>query len=354
MPEDCGLCSGDIPGIAAYVNEAQQNLIMAAGAQGWWWGWGKVTFNVSVASPYITLPREFARLIGLDICCHPIRIQNEFYEFLPGGICKQDTLCNTWKAGMAGYDRGMYPTMVDLTDDGQQYLRVCITDQRDVGKRILIKGLDQYGQHIYSTDAGNEVEGFYLEFEWPCVTSSFTVTKIEHVIKDQTYGDVILKQVKNLPSSTGILSEDGFEILGEGGGVILPEGGDETEVTLSRYAPDEYNPAYRRYYISKYPCGQCCVVNGQFQVNGLAKVECRPVYRDTDWLVIGNMPALIEECIAIYLSRSHDANSQAMAELHHRKAIKRLRDEMRHYNGDQNPAVEVDIWNGQEPVLNLV
>jgi hypothetical protein len=86
LPEVIGKCATDTPGIAAYVNQAQQQLINAGGETGWWGGWCKVVFQVWRSNPYITLPREFARVINMDVFRHPIRIQNEFYEMLEAGI----------------------------------------------------------------------------------------------------------------------------------------------------------------------------------------------------------------------------------------------------------------------------
>lgn len=316
FPERIGKCTDDLPGICAVVNECQQRLIFAGGETGWWGGWSKVVFNVSQASPYITLPRQFARLINLDVCRRPIRIQNEFYEMLEGGPGLQvpTTVCTCdWCGRLEGYERGSWPTMVDLTPINQ-YLRVYITDSRDVGKTIVFSGaLDQNGVGIYDQLGVNSVQGAVLTFTQPFATTPTIISKFNGIQKDPTYGDVLLKEVDAISGA---------------------------EVLLSRYGPDEMTPAYRRYYINRLP-SSCCPATtpGTVQVTGLAKLEYVPVSRDTDFLIIGNIPALIEEAQAVKYSSMDSPTAASQEAKHHLTALRLLRDEQRHYQGEMQPAV---------------
>lgn len=324
LPEVIGKCQSDLPSIAAMVNQAQQQLIIAGGETGWWGGWTKVVFRVLRAHPYITLPRQFARVINMDVGRFPIRIQNEFFEMLPDGIGLQDrghwdalAKCVNWCGALEGYDRGVWPTMRDLTPTNQ-LLRVYITDPRDVGARILIgPAQDQNGNGIYTQDGLNSVDGFYIAFDQPFATSDFIVTNIGGIQKDATYGDVLLYQVD---ATTG------------------------AEVLLSRYAPDEINPAYRRYYLNRLPCCGREIDHHEITVTALGKLDFIPANRDTDFLIIGNIPALIEECKAIRFSDMEIANAVNMEDKSHAKAIKFLNQELGHYLGKLQPAVNIAPW----------
>lgn len=330
LPQAIGRCANDLPEIAAFTNQAQQVLINAGGETGWWGGWEKVVFQVTRCNPYITLPRKYARAINLSVCKFPIRLQNEFYELLPDGIGLQD-FCSIkgrtdWCGAIEGYERGTVVSMVDLTPTNQ-YLRVYFTDPRDVGKRILIgPAQDQNGNFIYTQDGNPSVNGFYLTLAAPFTTSAFIVTAFSGIAKDATYGDVLLYQVD---ATTG------------------------AQVLLSRYAPDEITPAYRRFFINKLPCS-CNVVQvpqspcvtgattpGVVQITALCKLEFIPANRDTDFLIIGNIPALIEECKAIRYSDMDEPNSVQLEAKAHAKAIKYLNDELRHYMGELSPAVNL-------------
>jgi hypothetical protein len=219
--------------------------------------------------------------------------------------------------------------MVDLTCTNQT-LQVYITDPRDIGKRICIgPALDQNNNPIYSTDGFNQVNGFYMTLNQPFTNSGFIVTNIGGICKDQTFGDVLLYQVDN---TTG------------------------AQVLLSRYAPSEMTPSYRRYYIHQVPrgCGSVetpqspCITgsttSGLVGVTAMCKFEPIPVQVDTDFLVIGNIPALTEQCQAIRYSKMDEGNGMALTGPHHSRAIKLLQDEMRHYLGELQPAVNFAPW----------
>ena len=330
LPEVIGKCADDLVGVAAFVNQAQEQLVKCGGESGWYGGWAKVAFNITRCNPYITLPREFARAINLDVCKFPIRIQNEFYEFLPDGIGLQDfckiPTASDWCGALEGYERGVFPTMIDLTPTNQ-LLRVYLTDPRDAGARVLIgPALDQNGNNIYSQDGLNQVNGFYLPLAQPFTTSAFIVTGFNAVQKDATYGDVLLYQVD---ATTG------------------------AQVLLSRYKPDEINPAYRRYFIHKVPCscnsvavpGNPCgpgvVTPGTVTVTAMVKLEYLPANRDTDFLVIGNIPALISECKSIRYSDMDTPAARGFRDANHKDAIKYLNDELQHYLGQLMPAINL-------------
>ncbi len=312
FPQAVQMCADDIPQLARRANRVQEILINCGGETGFWGGWAKVLFQPSRSDPYITLPREYARIINMDVCRQPIRIQNEFYETLFAGIgLRPGTSCDEWCGLLQGYERGTFPTMVDLV--GTKLVRAYITDDRDVGLRILVDALDQNGNRIYSTDVLNQVQGFYLVLDKPFTTSLFTVSQIRSIQKDPTFGDVLLKSVD-------------------------PDTG--TETLLSRYAPDERNPAYRRYYLDSLPASCCAgTVPGTVQVTAMAKYDFIPVVRDTDFMIIGCLPALIEEAKAIRFSDMDVPVSINFESKSHKRAIKMLQDQMRHMLGELQPAV---------------
>jgi hypothetical protein len=313
IPELIGVCANDTARIASVVNDAQQRLIFAGREAGFWQGWQKVRFSVTPANPYITLPREFARIINMAVGAQPIYVHNEFYELLPGGIGPMpDTACSDWCGTVAGYERGVWPTSVDLTSTNQA-LRVYTTDARDIGSRILVVGLDQYGNEIYSQDGLQNITGVYITFAAPFADSAFQIQQIKGIVKPVTFGDVLLFQVDQ---TTGV------------------------EVLLSRFKASETNPAYRRYFITPLPA--CCTTGTSFNVTAVAKMEYIPAIRDTDFLIVGNIPALTEMIQALRYFSQDLETAHKMGILHERRAVKLMREELEHYVGLENPAVTVD------------
>lgn len=319
-PHVLGQCATNLPEVCSYLNEAVERLLLCAPETGFWGTWARVAFNVDRATPYLTLPSKYSRAAGLDYCRTPVNISNDWHEFLEFGIglqteCSAQSACGRFGA----FDRGMFPTAYDLTATNQ-YIRVYLTDARDVGRKIFFTpALDQNGNGIYQQNGLTSVNGFMLTLASPFVTSSFIVTSFKEVIKDQTYGDVVVKQVD---ATTG------------------------AEVLLARYTPDETIPQYRRYLLSGLPCGCCTCPNNSsmVQVTAMCKLEFVPVKRPTDVPLIGNLPALKSEMEAIRFGELDSVRGQQMAISKHQQAVQLLNNELRAYTGGDNPAVNVSVF----------
>lgn len=315
IPQVIGSISADLPTLCQYVNTAQERLILCGGDRGWWGTWFKTIWDVDVADPYITCGREIARVTDMAVCGTPIQMHNEFYEFLEAGIGIQPSTCYQELCGypVQTFERGTVYTMVDIPDDGSNYtLRVYTKDNRDIGKRILISGLDQNDVIIRNTDGTNEVSGEYLEFAAPFVDSVAFFSKITGIQKDVCFRDIDLYAVN---ATTGV------------------------ETLLSTFAPDEEVPIYRRYYIANMPSSCCSSSTGSVQVVGMAKLEFVPVRQDTDFLIIGNLPALEEEIKSIWFGRMDDPKMFAVSIARHKNAIHFLNEEIKHYQGTTQPAI---------------
>ena len=311
LPQDLLLCQSDINTLSAYVNQAQEQLIMAAGETGWWGCHYKTVFNVLQSVPYITCPREIARVAGAQICRMPVRIQNDWYEFLEAGVGQKPVnSCTCQQPPIEMYDRGSFPTAYDVPSTAS-YIRAYYTNALDVNRRVLITGLDQNGNKIYSLDGSNNTTGFFLSLDTPYVTSTFLVSAITGVQKDVTMGDVVLYAVD---PTTG------------------------AETLLARYAPTETIPSLRRYYLNGLPVN-CCDGATTAQVTVQAKMEFVPVSIDTDFLLIGNLPALIEECKSIRHGKMDSPEMKQISIAEHKLAIMHLNNELKHYMGTMQPAI---------------
>lgn len=328
-PEALGACAADVPRLASYVNEATHRLLIAGGETGWYGTWQKMVFTVDPNNAYITLPRSVARLINIDVCKFPIRIQNEFYEFLEAGIGLQpqnSCSCPPTCAVLESYDRGNVPIFSDIVATGNpKIVRVFLTNDRDVNiKRVLIQGLDNNGNVVRTIDNGVDVEGVFITLRSPFSDSGFYFSKITGIQKDVTAGNVLFYEVDSV---TGVQRK------------------------ISQMEPGETSAWYRRYFINGV-CNTCCdceatpgsactpsTVPKTAQITAMAKLEYIPVTVDTDYLIIGNIPALKQECMAVRYEESDSSNSLQMAVLKHRQAIKLLNQELEHYTGRLQPAI---------------
>lgn len=329
MPSLVGLCQDNLPQIANYVNSAQRRLLYAKEArdEGWYGTYAEVVFNVSQTEPYITLPREIARLEAIDVCNKPVRIQNQFYEYLTFGDGRMPKLaCWQGQPGLntQGYTRNNAVTFVEMTN-APQFITVYGTDAQDVTglKRILIQGLDDLGNTIYSQDIGNQIEGTFLTLTSPSITTSMSLSALTGIQKDITMGPVRIYQHD---PATG------------------------SEVLLLTMQPGETTAQYRRYYLHRLPQNCCSPPSGStgiltecsttpVQVTALAKLDLIPAVVPTDWLLIQNLESIIEECQAVRYSEMDSASAKQMASERHRQAIGMLMGEQAHYMGLNQPAV---------------
>jgi hypothetical protein len=303
--------------INAKVAVVLQRLITAAGETGWYGGWYRTVFDVS-DSYEIALDRYIARVINVAVCAQPVGIENAFYEFMEAGVGPQseseccDGGCGCSKLELL--DRGSHPTQVSITAGGMKRIRVYASDARDYGKSIVISGKDNNGRIVRTLYNGTDYNGEVVVFAAPFVDTVSVFSEITGIEKDKTVGDVLVNE---------------FDIVsGEENLLAVIDARDRT-------------PSFRRYYVNN--LSACCCSTTP-QVEGLAKLEYVPVEYDTDFLVIGNIPALKEECEAIKYGEMDNPTALAMADKKHRRAVRLLQDELSHYMGKQKITVNFNAF----------
>lgn len=322
LPEALGLCKADVLRIAQYVNAAQTNLVQAAELQdeGWWGSWAEIAFTVSQTSPYWTGPREVARLEMAAVCNNAVPIYNQFFEYLQFGNGRFPKIFRQCHPQLIQvFSRNSVPLFVDLPT-GPQYIQVYPSDQADVGKRVMLSGLDGNDVPIYTQDGLNPVNGQFVPILYPFSNAGSTMNSITGVQKDVTSGQV---KFYALDPTTGV------------------------QVLLLTMQPNETTAGYRRYYFNGLPTN-CCANSANsctgvgvspITVTAIVKLDLVPVQADTDYCLIQSEEAIINECQAIRYSDMDTATAKALAINHHRKAITLLNGQLIHYLGAQKPAV---------------
>ena len=320
FPFTNGLCATDTVAIANLANRCQRRLIFSreAGDEGWYGSWAEVAFNtLSRLSPYLTCPRQIARIQDFNVCNCNIATNNQFYEYLRFGDGRMPSQYRCDNLGLtSAYMRNDAVTFVDLPAPPQK-IAVYTTDSTDVqaGYRVLIQGLDQNDSVIYSQDGSNEVKGEYVYLKTPFATSSYSFNRITGIQKDVTNGSL---QFFAVDATTG------------------------TQTLIHTMEPSEQVAGYRRYYFDNLPAS-CCpptlTTPVPVQVTAIAKLELIPVVADQDYLLIQNLEAMIEEAWSIHYSDLESATSKTEAVLHHKKAIGHLNAELTHYLGTNKPAI---------------
>jgi hypothetical protein len=286
-----------------------------------------MAFTVSRTAPTIVTPQEVARIILLDVCKHPVRIENEFYEYLqfgPGMHPKGCSTISTPCGPLAAFERETVVTFTALLST-PQYIRAYASDPNDVGRKCLIQGKDANGAYVRFVDAGtgNSGLGESLTLSSPFTDSASLYSEITGVQKVKTFGEVEFFQVD-------------------------PTTGAETSLLVMQ--PAEMTASYRKYYISGLPsncCTSCTTTSTNLQVLAMCKLDFVPVTCDSDYLRIMSVPALIDECMSIRYGRIDTPGAQQLSQAKHASALRILFGQLDNYLGKERPAIQRHIFGSQ-------
>lgn len=307
-------CANDKGTLAAIVNSAQQRLLNAreSGDEGWLGTWAEMVFNVDTTTSFITTPRGIARLENLAFCKHLVPVQNQFYEYLEFGAGPQPSRRWPNYGILQAYSRNNAVSFVD-PPTGTFYIRIYTTDPLDLDARlrVLVQGLDQNGRNIRSFEVDNPVDGVYVEMAAPFVQTPMTLSKLTGLQKDPTVGVLLIYSVN-------------------------PETGDETLILTME--PSEETASYRRYYLGT---NRTCLCGNPAQVTAMAALDFIPAQYDQDYLIIGNLEALVNECQAVRYSMMDSPGAKQFEQYHHKQAIGLLNGELIRNLGKSKPAVSV-------------
>lgn len=287
-----------------------------AGEESWFGSWAEIKFTLTQATPYITLPRTVARLEAVNVCRTPVRLNNQFYEYLAfgNGNLPQCKLKCGYEI-VQGVARNNAVTFVDMT--GTKLLRAYIKNTQDIGKRILFSGLDSTDAVIYSQNGADRVNGIFLTLANSFATTAITFNYITAIQKDVTADEVSIYSVD-------------------------PGTGDE--VLLLTMEASETTAWYRRYYFDQLPVRCCNSESTDLDVFAIAKLEPIPVSVDTDYLIIQSKEAFIQEVRAMRYAMSDNEESKRMETEAHKKAVRYLVGQLTHYMGMDDPALNYSVY----------
>lgn len=300
----------------AYINEATERLL----SRGLWKG-SYARIRMCTDNSCITWPRQVENVEAIRLKDYFGVVRNEWFQFLtfePRSYLNRCCEAEWWHCGGESnlFNQGTFPTFADIQGTNKK-IRVYVQYPEDVGKRILLQGLDENGNPVRKVDGGERADGEWVTLASPSVDSTNFFSVLSAVQKDVTAGTVRLYTVD-------------------------PDG---NEKAIAVYEPDETIPSYRRTYLKPLPrVTRCCDYR---TIEAMVKLAFIPVRRDTDFLLIGNLAALKYECQAI---KKEEDDLAVEADLYHRKAINELNQELRTYNGRDNVSAYVSI-NGTAPMI---
>lgn len=318
-----GLCREDVVAVANYVNSVQERLIYAkeAGDEGWYGGWAEILMQASRLTPFVTLPREVARIEYADVCNRPIALNNQFQEYVRFGNGRLPKICGgefNHNCLTTAYTRNNAVTFLD-PPTFPFYIQVFALDPADVqaARRVLIQGPDSNGNVVYSQDGNNEVIGEYVTLANPFVTTLNAWNRLTGIQKDVTVGAI---QIMAVDVTTG------------------------TSTLILTMEPSEQVANYKRYYFNSLPCtcpvGQNCITPQAIPIRAIVKLELIPATVDQDYLLIQSLEALIEEAQSKRMAGIDGMEAKTESANRHKAAVQFLNGQLTHYVGKNSPAIQ--------------
>ena len=304
LPDAVGMCSTrDRTKLIALINEVQQRLI----TEGSWWG-TTMRYKCIATEGRLVWPRQVAAILAAAVCNSPIKNRDEFFEFIELGFGLQDS--DHIGEGLLARDTSPVFSQVVGSD---KKLKLYCDLPADVGLESLFLGYDENNNWIRTMHLGALSDGEWIAAS---LAGTLSVNKFS-----------VITGVQNpLASGTRRVYEYSTTTL--------------LQRAIARYDYDETNPSYRVSYIAE---NENCVGTDSKTVEVVAKLDFIPVRNDSDYLLIGNIPAITDLAAAI-VRANKEATQQARAVriasgLNLAKAT--LEAEVRHYRG--NPQAHISV-----------
>ena len=223
--------------------------------------------RVCIYDGCIVWPRWVGTILSANFCGQQSRGANYWFQFLPLGG-------ENWKSISASLQSGRCGGNIILENSGTScvsrnipcgrlaYVRAYPGVKQDVGKKITIFGLNEYGQPLKQLINGTWQEGYTLTLSLNYAVTPFTMRRIDRILKDKTQAEVRLYY--NFPDNNDLLD-------------------------AAEYAPSETSPLRMTSVVHgtrPQNCSNCS------SVDALVKLEFIPVETDNDVVLIDNLDAL--------------------------------------------------------------
>jgi len=230
----------------------------------------------------------------LALCHRPTPVRDFWYEFLDFGWGTRTSESGTQEAMLVG----RYPVFSDIVPTNKKVICQCDVAS-DVGKQILVLGYDDNGNWIRTTQGGVILDGELITL---AQTPGTTSTNFFSVITD-------IQIPEDMDGQWWLYEYD----------TILT-----TSRMIGRYQFMETRPSYARYLFPS-------IGTNSTLVECLVKLDFIPVEQDTDYCLIGNIPALKKMCMAV---KAEEENRFQDAVALEAMAVTLLDQELSHYLGE--------------------
>jgi hypothetical protein len=263
MQNISGVCATS-PQFLSYLNTATRKIMRRGD-----WSGTVVPIQLCAYRGCIVFPRFVGQVRKMNVCKHPTPIRNFWYGFFDhvgwgrscGGVCGDEISATSGDTS---------PVFQDIMADGR-FVRAYPQQKEDIGKTIVLYGVDCNGQALRTRDPVTKVwsEGITITLALPYGTTTTTVRRI-----DRVYIPV--------PTQTNIFLY-AYDPMAD----VLEN--------LATYEPGQMNPNFQKMQLRAPSCCGTIAVGtcGDLKsIVALVKLQYVPVKYDSDIVLISNLDAL--------------------------------------------------------------
>jgi len=306
-----GVCS-DSDTFAALLNQATRKLMN----RGDFWGTVQKV-RLCVRNHCIVWPRWVGRISALKSCRSSQNPVNYWHDFL--GLSYND-VCGRCDSDFRSVQQaGTVPVYRQIECDAK-YVRLYCERQADIGKTVVLFGIDYSGLPLRSTwNNGVFQDGIEMVLAIPYVTSAVPLKGISRVVKPVTAGPVRAYQW---------------------------DSAHDTLLDMATWDPDETSPSYR--FTALHDVRSCCDCPTSIEV--LVKLEFIPVRNDSDRVLIENLDALQKMILSCKMLEQGNAAGARDLEF---EAVRELNLEFRNRFPPEQTAVSNRVF-GDAPLSRAI
>lgn len=264
----------------------------------------EVIFPVAISTGIITLPRQFASIVGWQLYGNAAPVFDQFHEYQEGGLGEIDPVKSKY---FQAVDMGSgFVSQYDIITPG--VLRLVITNPSDAGKAVRF-----FGDLADDTDAYDPTSGA----EGIGITTSYPNSATSQVFSSLT----------------------GLQLPGFVGSCALYVVVAGIPMKLAYYDPGEKLPYYHRYLVGVRDAVPNATSPSQVPIRCLCRRQFTPVSAETDFIFPGNQNALELGLQALQERRALDlvVANQLLG-----LAFKRLDDDLTLYRGSAQISLRLE------------
>lgn len=323
IPTALKLCPTD-PRFAQILNEAEEILIEAGNS------WGTFArYRCRVSGGLIVTPQQVAAIQFAAVCNTPVKTRSMYWEFREMGMGIQDVPPSTTTSGCCGggglcfgpsefVDRGNLPVFNPITGITNKVKLYCDVSL-DAGVQATVMGIDENGNWIRTLAGGSYEDGEPIMASQIGTLSTHIFSDITGFVKPVTAGVLRLYAVDTI---TGL------------------------QTLLANYDYETTTPSFRVWYCQALDNPQ--VAANPVFIDLLVKLDFVPMVNDTDFAMIGNIPALKVMCQAVLDSEKEDDGTKRHQVLLGGLAVAKgfLENELLHYQGAPEELIQMQGVGG--------